>query len=82
MKKYTTPFAILFAIISTPLWAQDGLICDVETMDTVEEMVELAPEASKEIAVAEYAVAKEKMEAGDAETCAIHLNNAAKASAQ
>ena len=82
MKKYTLTCTAVLTVIAFPTFAQDGLICDEETMLTVGAMVEAAPEASKELAVGEFTMAQEKMDAGDAVNCSIHLNNASKASAQ
>lgn len=81
MKKLTFTITATLLALAAPSFAQDGLICDAQTMEAVAEMVKSAPESSKEIAVAEYTMAEEKMTAGDADTCAIHLNNAATASA-
>ncbi len=50
--------------------------CDDETVSMVMKEVMEAPEDKKEMAEQEFAMAKEKMEAGMAEECSGHLEKA------
>lgn len=54
--------------------------CDDATVAMVMEQVQSAPEANKEMAMQEFAMAKEKMEAGMADDCSGHLTKASELS--
>ena len=54
--------------------------CDDATMAMVMKEVEGAPAAKKEMAMAEFNMAKEKMTANMAQDCMMHLDAASKAS--
>jgi hypothetical protein len=80
MKKF-----LVLALASTSIAAFAGSAnaaahakaCDEETMSMVMESVEGAEGDKKEMAMQEFAMAKEKMEAGMAEECSGHLTKAA-----
>ena len=55
--------------------------CDDDTVAMVMEQVQNAPDAKKEMAMQEFAMAQEKMEAGMAEDCSGHLTKASELSA-
>lgn len=56
--------------------------CDDETVSMVMEAVEAAPEDKKAMAMEEFAMAKEKMEAGMSDECSEHLTKASELSAE
>jgi hypothetical protein len=76
MTKRTLIIASLTTLLAAPLAAEDAKTCDVETMNMVIEQVNNAAEGVKAAAMGELDMAKEKMEAGDAELCGTHLTNA------
>jgi hypothetical protein len=76
MKTHTLILASLIALLTAPLAAQEAKTCDVETMNMVIEQVNNAAEGVKAAATGELDMAKEQMEAGDAELCGTHLTNA------
>lgn len=71
--------AAVLGVIGAPVAAQDMVACDDEGMSKVIEQVEAASEETKEQAMAELQMAKDKIAEGDAEACTLHLNNASKA---
>lgn len=85
MRKYALTLAIASATILgtafTASAAGHAKACDDETMAMVMEGLETAPAANKEMAMAEFGMAKEKMEAGMSEECSGHLTKASELSA-
>ncbi|MEL6920188.1 MAG: hypothetical protein AAFO77_04070 [Pseudomonadota bacterium] len=85
MKKLLITAAVV-AAAATPFTvsanaAGHSKACDDDTVAMVMEEVEGAPAANKEMAMAEFTMAKEKMEAGMAEECSGHLTKASELSA-
>ncbi|GHA46047.1 hypothetical protein GCM10008927_09020 [Amylibacter ulvae] len=82
MMKTTLITAAVITSFAGASFAQDTLACDEETIAAVAAAVEASPEATKEAAMSELTMAKEKMAENDAETCALHLTNASSLSTQ
>lgn len=70
-------FAVSFSGFAS---AADMKECNDETFSMVMKQVEEAPAEKKEMAMAELAMAKEKMAASMSKDCSMHLENASKAS--
>lgn len=77
-----TVFAATLAtlVLAGAARAEDMKKCDEATMTMVMKEVEGAPADKKEMAMAEFAMAKEKMTGGMADECSKHLDAASKAS--
>ncbi len=67
-------------LLSGSAFAQEMKKCDDKTFEMVMKEVEGAPAAKKEMAMAELKMAKDKMAAKMTKDCAMHLDNASKAS--
>ncbi|MEM1377051.1 MAG: hypothetical protein AAGG69_06650 [Pseudomonadota bacterium] len=60
--------------------AHAAKVCDDDTVAMVMEQVEGAPSDKKEMAMAEFTMAKEKMKAGMTDECSGHLTKASELS--
>ncbi len=70
-----------FAFTASANAASHAKACDDATVAMVMEGVEKAPADKKEMAMAEFNMAKEKMAAGMADECSGHLTKASELSA-
>ena len=79
MKLKTLNILTALSLLSTPVFADGHLLtCSEDSMAIVMEQVNATSGDTQTAAMAELDMAKEKMNAGDADACAVHLTNASK----
>ncbi|KAB7610403.1 hypothetical protein F9L33_13965 [Amylibacter sp. SFDW26] len=79
MKRFTLATIAISAVMATSAYAEGEKTCDTETFSMVIAEVENARADRKEAAIEELKMAQLKLEEGDNDACAVHLENASKA---